>query len=121
MWLFTRYGFFSIASGTKLDGSVDPKTIMIRSRSDDHLKKLQKRFLVLTGKIKNWRYRDYRYRLIVLKAVWVKVMAELAEEQEWSNFKDEAKRFQGEKGQEYVHTLHRVYIATLDLELDTDW
>jgi hypothetical protein len=120
VWLFTRYGFFSIASGSK-GKNIDHETIMIRSRSADHLRRLQKRFPELQSKIKSWQYRDYRYRLIVPKSVWVKVMTALAEEQEWSNFKDEAKEFQGVEGRDYISILHKVYVATLGLELDTDW
>jgi hypothetical protein len=33
-------------------------------------------------------HRDYRYRLIVPKSVWEKVVSELAEEQVSSNFKN---------------------------------
>ena len=53
--------------------------------------------------------RDYRYRLVMPKDVWVKVVAALAQEQEWSNFKNEAGSFQGAVGADYTHALHEVW------------
>jgi hypothetical protein len=47
MWLFTRYGFYSIACARKPDNSIDPNLVMIRARILGHLKNLQKRFHVL--------------------------------------------------------------------------
>jgi len=32
MWLFTRYGFYSIACARKPDNSLDPDLLMIRAR-----------------------------------------------------------------------------------------
>jgi hypothetical protein len=60
--------------------------------------------------------RDYRYRLIVPKASLVTVVAALAEEQEWSNFKDEAAQFQGAAGSDYVRALHRVWGVMFGLQ-----
>ena len=53
--------------------------------------------------------RDYRYRLIVPKALWAGVVSELVQEQEWSNFKSEAERRQGAPGAESVRALHDVW------------
>jgi hypothetical protein len=48
MWVFTRYGFYSIACASRSDGSLELQN------------------------------RDYRYRLIILKASWVGIIGELA-------------------------------------------
>jgi hypothetical protein len=110
MWLFTRYGFYSVACAQTGNGALDPQMMMIRARSVAHLLNLQRRFLVLADlKIVTLPDRDYRSRLIVPKENWIRIMAELAEEQEWSNFKNEVDRFQGRTGQEYVHALHSVW------------
>jgi hypothetical protein len=53
--------------------------------------------------------RDYRYRTIVPKNVWAHILAELAQEQQWSNFKNEVNRYQGRVGADYVHALHEVW------------
>ena len=117
MWLFTRYGFYSIACARKSDDSIDPAMVMIRARRRAHLKNLQQRFQALAGaKIVTLPDRDYRYRLIVPKAVWVGIVTELAPEQEWSNFKNEAARFQGAAGSDYVHALHEVWRVMYSLQ-----
>ena len=49
MWLFTRYGFYSIACANKPGGSVDTESVMVRARRIAHLRSLQKRFPGLAG------------------------------------------------------------------------
>ena len=110
MWIFSIYGFYSIACARKPDGSLDSQTVMIRARRADHLRNLQARFPALAkAKIVTLSDRDYRYRLIVPKRTWVAVLAELAEEQEWSNFKSEVAAYQGAEGASYVRALHDVW------------
>jgi hypothetical protein len=110
MWLFTRYGFFSIACARKPDGTVDEQTILLRARQKGHLEKLTARFPKLAGaEIFTTPERDYRYRLVVPKSLWVDIAVELAEEQTWSNFKNEATRFQGWDSKDYIHALHEVW------------
>jgi hypothetical protein len=83
---------------------------MVRARCEDHLRNLQKRFAVLAGvEIATMPHRDYRYRLIVPKSVWVKLVSELAEEQEWSNFKNQVSKHQGKAGAPYARALHEVW------------
>ena len=63
MWVFTRYGFYSIACASRKDGSLDHQSLMIRARCKAHLGSLQKRFPALVGgKILELENRDYRYR-----------------------------------------------------------
>lgn len=110
MWLFTRYGFFSIACARSANGSLDPHTLMVRGRRKAHLENLQSRFKqIAAAEIITLPDCDYRYRLIVPKTVWSTVVAELAEEQTWSNFKNEAGRFQGAAGEDYERALHIVW------------
>jgi hypothetical protein len=110
MWIFTRYGFYSIACADAAGGGVDPHTLMIRARRRAHLEKLQARFASLGHtQIKVTPGRDYRYRIVVPKQVWVGIVSELAQEQEWSNFKNEAERYQSTPGTDYAHALHEVW------------
>jgi hypothetical protein len=110
VWLFTRYGFYSIACASQANGSLDPRTVMIRARRVAHLCNLQKRFPALADeKIVTLPNRDYRFRLIVSKEVWAGTLAELGREQEWSNFKNEVTRYQGAGDPEYLHALHEVW------------
>ena len=117
MWLFTRYGFYSIACALKQDGTLDPDQVMVRARVMNHLKNLQKRFPQLKGvDILTLPRRDYLYRLLVPKQVWSMIIAELAEEQNWSNFKTEAARYQGVAGSAYIHALHAVWNTMYELQ-----
>jgi hypothetical protein len=117
MWLFTRYGFYSIACASRPDGSLDPQTMMVRARSKAHLGSLQERFPALSNaQVLALRDRDYGYRIVVPKEVWADVLTELAEEQEWSNFKNETARFQGATGRDYVHALHEVWSVMYKLQ-----
>jgi hypothetical protein len=108
VWTFSIYGFFSIACASKPDGSLDRDTVMVRARCKGHLRNLQKRFAALaSAEIATMPNRDYRYRLIVPKSVWVATLAEMAEEQTWSNFKNEVARFNGRNA--YERALHQVW------------
>jgi hypothetical protein len=109
MWLFTRYGFYSIACAKK-NGAIDNETMMVRARSRDHLQNLKARFpAIAEAEILNLADRDYRWRLIVPKKVWASIVAEMVEEQRWSNFKNEAARHQGSGGSDYCDALHKVW------------
>jgi len=44
MWIFTRYGFYSIACASTPDGALDMENVMVRARLRDHLCGLQERF-----------------------------------------------------------------------------
>jgi hypothetical protein len=117
MWLFTRYGFFSVACARKAGGGEDPDLLMIRARRRAHLEQLQARFPEIAGaEIIVTRDRDYRYRIVVAKTVWAGTVSELALEQTWSNFKNEAERFQGKAGSDYVRALHEVWDVMYELQ-----
>jgi hypothetical protein len=93
---------------------------MVRARSLAHLQSLQKRFPTLaSAEILSWPARDYRYRLITSKQIWVEIVAELAQEQEWSNFKNEVARNQGAGGSDYVAALHEVWGVMSNLQTKT--
>jgi hypothetical protein len=121
MWIFTRYGFYSIACASKPDGSLDSQSVMVRARCIDHLRSLQKRFPALAvGNILELPNRDYRYRLIIPKASWTAIVGELAQEQVWSNFKNEGAKYQGTSGRGYVDALHEVWGVMNRLQQDED-
>jgi hypothetical protein len=114
MWIFTRYGFFSIACANKPDGTINPDTVMVRARLYEHLVSLKERFPgseLGKAEILSWDGRDYRYRIILPKVAWVSALAELATEQTWSNFKNETSRFSHAKkaAYSYVDALHRIW------------
>jgi hypothetical protein len=115
MWIFTKHGFFSAVCARQGDGNhgqpVDPDRIMVRARVRGHLEALKKRFPELLGRcdIQVSADTDYAYRLFVQKPAWVQVLAGLAEETDYDNFKSEVARQQGRDGAAYERSLHEVW------------
>lgn len=101
MWLFTKYGFFSVVCAREGNGwidKVDPNILMVRARSKQHLDNLIARFPELKSckKIET-PHNDYRYRLFCEKATWSKIMMALSEELDYDNFKNKVKQHLGDK------------------------
>ena len=90
---------------------VDPGRIMVRARVRGHLEALKARFPDRLGncEILDSGGTDYAYRLFVAKPAWMQVVAELAEETDYDNFKSEVARHQGKAGAAYEHALHDVW------------
>jgi hypothetical protein len=90
---------------------------MVRARVRRHLTNLTKRFpAIADAKIIALPERDYAFRIVIPKATWVQVLKGLAEEQTWSNFKDEAAARKADTGSEYSHALHAVWWEMLQLQ-----
>jgi hypothetical protein len=115
MWVFTKYGFYSAVCARAGTGQhhepVDPQRMMIRSRLRSHLEAILKRFPVqLSGLgIQEFPGSDYAYRLFVDKAIWVEVLADLADETDYDNFKDAVAGHLGAAGRAYGRSLHEVW------------
>lgn len=115
MWVFTKHGFFSAVCARQGSGKhgdpVDTNRIMVRARVRDHLESLKIRLADLLGQceIQEFAGADYAYRIFVAKPVWSQVMAGLAEQTDYDNFKSEVARIQGKSGAAYEHSLHEVW------------
>ena len=120
MWLFTRYGFFSVTQPTR--DNADAKAselVQVRARMRMHLQALQARFPVgLAGEILESDETDYRYRLIVARDRFERVAAALVGELDYSNFKGECSRHGAWLGPGYSHALHQVWSIHHDLQRD---
>jgi hypothetical protein len=93
---------------------------MVRVRVRKHLTNLQRRFTSLARvKIVALPGSDYGYRLIVPKTAWIDVLKALAEEQTWSNFKNEAAAQSEATGSAYVNALHEVWGVMQKLQRPT--
>src|SRR4051812_9698180 len=114
MWIFTKYGFFSAVCARQGDGGhsepADPDLIMVRARVRGHLEALKSSFPKLLDdyKIQVSKSTDYAYRIFVPKPTWVQVLAAMAEETDYDNFKSEVAKYQGAAGAAYEHALHAV-------------
>lgn len=122
MWVFTKYGFFSAVCARQGNGKygqpVDPDRIMIRARLRSHLEALLKRFpdLLSESEIQTFAGTDYAFRVFVAKPVWSKVLAALAEETDYDNFKAEVARHLGKDGMAYEKSLHDVWDVMYGLQ-----
>ena len=122
MWIFTRYGFFSAVCARQGEGHygapVDPDRIMVRARARAHLEALLARFPDQLGscEIRESSATDYAFRILVSKSAWSDVMAELARDIDYGNFKSEVARHQGSAGAAYEDTLHEVWGTMLRLQ-----
>ena len=122
MWIFTKHGFFSAVCARQGSGEhgnpVDPNRIMVRARLRSHLEALKKRFPDQLGpcEIQEFAGSDYAVRIFVAKSVWSQVLAGLAEETDYDNFKSEVARHQGRAGAAYEHSLHDVWSVMYRLQ-----
>ena len=115
MWVFTKYGFYSVVCARQGDGShgqpVDLSRVMVRARLREHLDALKARFPERLGdcEVKEFNGSDYACRIFVDKAHWSALMALLADDIDYDNFKSEVARHQGRAGAEYERSLHDVW------------
>jgi hypothetical protein len=114
MWLFTKYGFYSVVCARQGDGRhgrpVDSDRLMVRCRMRSQLEALQRRFPDLLGdlQIHESPDTDYAYRLFVEKSIWSQVLVGLNEELDFDNFKSAVARCQ-EPNAAYEQALHEVW------------
>lgn len=111
MWLFTRYGFFSVtkpkfgAAGRPAD-----EFVQVRGRVRAHLEALKSRFAEIENcEILTTKNSDYRFRIIVGHSIWASVAQQLAEDIDYDNFKDACAKTGSWLNPSYVSALHKVW------------
>ena len=115
MWIFTKHGFFSAVCARQGNGAhhrpVDPDRMMVRGRLKSHLEALRQRFpeLLADCAVVETGGTDYAVRLFVAKTTWAQVLAALAEETDYDNFKSEVAEYLGSPGAKYESALHEVW------------
>jgi hypothetical protein len=111
MWLFTQYGFFSVVCArdlTEHQAGIDDTMVMLRARKHKHLEAIRNRFAELQAcEVRETTNTDYRYRLIIPKALWQQIAGSLAAEIDYGNFKSRAHARSGDPA--YVDALHDVW------------
>jgi hypothetical protein len=119
MWLQTVYGWFSVVcdhTGTK----VIPGKVLIRARVKSHLLDLLKAFPELRPEDPPVHLpgRDYAWRIRCAKADWVKVAGRLAEDVNYTNFKNAVHELRPED-MSYIHALHETWRVGMDMQNTT--
>jgi hypothetical protein len=119
MWIFTKYGFFSVVCGRQrfgMSAEPDPNTVMVRARRRTHLENLKERFPDELGAatIHQSQDTDYRYRIVVPKTTFVQVLDSLGQEMTYTNFKSEVGMNSGDP--DYLAALHEVWETMYGLQ-----
>jgi len=87
MWLFTKYGFFSVVQHRD-----DEKKVLIRARIKDDLVGLLQfmryRCHVAPPEVVELPHSDYAFRIALDKSVWRDVAAALTGDIDYDNFKN---------------------------------
>lgn len=110
MWLMTVYGFFSVTQSEK-----EPDKFKVRARRKEHLEKLSRAFKQLRRfEIHDSPKLDYRWRIYVPRETWKKVVAQLIDQTQFSNFKNAAKKFGGDD--RYLHALSKTWSTFADIQ-----
>lgn len=118
MWLFTKYGFYSVVNARRVDGehlgTVDPDRVVVRGRLLLHVESLKNRFHELLGSyaIEETTTASYAYRMFLPKEIWVEVLQALAEEMAYDGFTSEVAKFQRQAGKDYLKMLEEVWQVT---------
>jgi hypothetical protein len=110
MWIFTRIGFFSAVENTQ-----DPATLLVRARVRADIEHLADRLREqgCPCEVRETPDRDYRWRLIVPKAVFAEVVGALAAGIDYPNFKDAV-----HEGTSRDRAYMRVWSAMRDIQDD---
>ncbi len=103
MWIFTKWGFFSVTQTTRRADQ-----IQIRARARVHLENLQKAFPILErSPISETPENDYRFRIIVMRWRWEALGQKLTAAIDYSNFKGEVQR--AGFARDMLDELHRIW------------
>lgn len=107
MWIIATTGFYSVMR------KPGDEQLVIRSRVRKDLVDLKKRYLPSLGKIIDTDNSDYRFRAYADASAVGAALAKIAEDIDYSNFKDEVKHLQG---QQRATVYMRIWTALLSLQ-----
>ncbi len=92
MWLYTPFGFFSIVHGRDADVNL----LVVRSRVASDLTRLRDEYLPELSPTTASAHTDYAYRGTCTKEQFASAAAKIALAIDYTNFKDEVTRVQGD-------------------------
>lgn len=107
MWIFSKVGFFSVVRNNQGDG------VLVRARVRKDLVELRDTYAPTLGEITHDKLRDYPYRAKLSLDDLAQVMARIALDIDYSNFKSEVARRQGWERERHYH---KVWDVMYDLE-----
>jgi len=122
VWTATTIGFFSVVCARCEGGRgpIDPDLVMIRARLRSHLIALQNRFPDEAGTVPilESAHADYRFRIIVPKVAWARMLSALVmEDLDYANYKSAAAAANpGPEGARFLDALHRTWSVMRSIE-----
>ncbi len=111
MWLFTRWGFFNVASARQGDGShdneIDSHSLVIGAVESDHLEALKAHLPDLIGNcfLKEVAESAFKAQMIVDKNIWSQVMLSLSQELNYDDFREEIVKTHSMDDPSYLKTI----------------
>lgn len=111
MWLITKIGFFSVVRDR--DHS---DRMIVRARHPDDIEALVDQYIPGT-EITETPDSDYRYRIFIDRDIWIKLAAELAEDVNYSNFKNHVAATQGYDRAELYHDVWEILYSLQPIEI----
>ena len=114
MWIYTTRGFFSIVRDHE-----KPQNVLVRARLKGDLDNLRSIWPTLTPTRETNR-KDYRWRASVPAREMPLLLAELASELTYTNFKDAVAAKQGKPRADLYHDVWYVMARAQDAEFDKD-
>lgn len=105
MWLFTKYGFYSITE--TCNGNVQ-----VRAREADDLDAMREEYMPALGQTFTTLHADYPFRAFCTKDELAEAMGRIVHDINYTNFKGEV----GEIDPDRVKIYHQVWADLLDIE-----
>lgn len=119
MWLVSKSGLLSVVQAGPEPGGRPraPRKLMVRARVRRHLELLQRDHPALRrfSIIESEPHRDYRFRIIVPRTTFARVMAALVSSIDYGNFKS-ACAASPDLDRDYTDALHSVWAVFRKLQ-----
>lgn len=103
MWVMTPRGFYSVVQHREQPGNV-----IVRARAWDDLMALLNRHPEWTLQIEETPTADYKYRVHMARVEWEQLVAEMASEIDYDNFKNAVKRENKDRATTYMGVWSRL-------------
>lgn len=111
MWLFTKYGFYSIVQDEN-----DKSIYKVRARKKTDLQELQRNVTEISeGAIQQDNRADYRFRIFINQQQLQAIMNCLSNSLDYSNFKDSIYRNKSQKDK--LDSYHQVWGVMYEYQL----
>ena len=112
MWIFSKYGFYSVV---KVSERRNPdEEYMIRARNKEQIEKLKK-VMQIEKPVVVTRNADYAYRLVVTEEEYKRFIEVMEQSVDYTNFKSACAR--ASKNHKWIECLHDIWNVMFDFQL----